>query len=194
MQKGLDKKHFIIDNPIKRWPGILYPDLYVSSIDLIDPGMLYDRGIRCVLFDLDNTVVPRDRDELAPEAERLFAGLGERGIKLCVVSNNNLSRIRRVSGMEDIPAVPKAVKPRKDPFLRAMGMMGATERETAVIGDQIFTDILGGNRLGLYTILVVPMPGKEYWATAMFSRRLEWLVLKRIRRGLEGEVVSGCRK
>jgi HAD superfamily phosphatase (TIGR01668 family) len=89
--------------------------------------------------------------------------------------------------MEQIPSVTRAIKPRKSPFRRAMKMLGMTPGETAVVGDQIFTDILGGNRLGLYTILVVPMPGKEYWATELINRRLERLVLWRIRQRSAGK-------
>lgn len=168
--------------PTGWWRRLLYPRMYVSSVDRIDPGDLFDRGIRCVLFDLDNTVVPRDSTELPPEAAGWIKRLREKGIKTCVISNNGPERIRRVSGMEDVPSVCRAVKPFKQPFRKAMKMMGASPEETAVVGDQIFTDILGGNRLGLFTILVVPMPGKEYWATEMFNRRLERPVLRRMKK------------
>lgn len=161
---------------------LLYPKMYVPSVIHIDPGDLYARGIRCVLLDLDNTVVPRDKTDLSPEVAHWIKGLKEKGIKACVVSNNGEERFRRVSGMEDLPTICRAVKPRKHSFRKAMKMLGAAPEETAVVGDQIFTDILGGNRLGLFTILVVPMPGKEYWATEMFNRRLEKLVLNRIKK------------
>ncbi|MFZ5647881.1 MAG: YqeG family HAD IIIA-type phosphatase [Bacillota bacterium] len=174
--------HFLVENPGNRWLKLLYPKMYVPSVTCIDPGELHQRGIRCVLFDLDNTVVPRDKNELPQEVSQWIISLGEKGIKVCVVSNNGPGRIGRVAGIEDIPAVCRAVKPRKHPFRKAMNMLGVTAGETAVVGDQIFTDILGGNRLGLFTILVVPMPGKEYWATEMINRRLERLVLYRIRR------------
>ncbi|MFZ5645753.1 MAG: YqeG family HAD IIIA-type phosphatase [Bacillota bacterium] len=165
----------------------LYPKLYVPTVTVIDPEKLYNKGIRCVLFDLDNTVVPRDKNDLPPEVQGWIGKLLEKGIKVCVVSNNGPERIRRVSGMEDIPSVCRAIKPRKRPFLRAMEMLGVTPAETAVVGDQIFTDILGGNRLGLFTILVVPMPGKEYWATELINRRLEKLVLWGIKSKISGK-------
>lgn len=171
------------NNPrASRLTGLLYPKMYVSSVTHIEPEGLYKRGIRCVLFDLDNTVVPRDEDDLPPEVAGWINKLIAQGIKVCVVSNNGPERINRVAGIEEIPSVCRAVKPLKQPFRRAMNMLGVTPEETAVVGDQIFTDILGGNRLGLFTILVVPMPGKEYWATQVLSRRLEKLVLKRIKK------------
>lgn len=170
--------------PGSRFSGLwelLCPKMYVPSVVHINPEDLYARGIRCVLFDLDNTVVPRDKTDLPPEVAGWIKRLTEKEIKVGVVSNNGPDRIRKVSGIGEIPAVCRAVKPRKHPFVKAMKMLGVTPEETAVVGDQIFTDILGGNRLGLLTILVVPMPGKEYWATEMFNRRLERLVLKRIK-------------
>jgi HAD superfamily phosphatase (TIGR01668 family) len=164
------------------WLKLLYPKKYVASVAQIDPGELYHHGIRCVLFDLDNTVVPRDESDIPPEAAAWLKSLKEKGIKVCIVSNNGPDRLGRVAGIEEIPSVSRAIKPFKHPFRKAMKMMEATEKETAVVGDQIFTDILGGNRLGLYTILVDPMPGKEYWATELLNRRLEKLVVARIKK------------
>ncbi|MFZ5651209.1 MAG: YqeG family HAD IIIA-type phosphatase [Bacillota bacterium] len=176
---------YLVETPGTRLLKLLYPKMYVPSVICIDPGELYSRGIRCVLFDLDNTVVPRDKTELSPEVSAWIKTLGENGIKACVVSNNGPGRVGRVTGIEDIPAVCRAVKPRKHPFRKAMNVLGVTAGETAVVGDQIFTDILGGNRLGLFTILVTPMPGREYWATEMINRRLERLVLSGIRRSAQ---------
>lgn len=167
---------------------LLYPKLYVSSVRQIDLDALWERGIRCVLFDLDNTVVPRDVSQFSPEITRWFEDLRKRGFKTCIVSNNGPGRVHSLAGPMNLPFVCRAVKPRKRPFIRAMELLGVSPGETAVIGDQIFTDILGGNRLGLYTILVVPMPGKEYWATELINRRLERLVLSRLNKNAS----SGC--
>ncbi|HBC94015.1 MAG TPA: YqeG family HAD IIIA-type phosphatase, partial [Pelotomaculum sp.] len=87
-----------------------------------------------------------------------------------------------VAGLLGLPAVHRAVKPLVGPFRRAMGMLGTKPAETALIGDQIFTDIFGGNLCGLYTILVVPLQGKEFWGTRLFSRPLEKIVLARLKR------------
>ena len=168
---------------------LLYPKMYVPSVVHINLDNLYAKGIRCVLFDLDNTLVPRDKIELSPEVASWFNGLKEKGIKTCIISNNNPTRVGRVSGMDDIPRVCRAVKPRRNSFRKAMQMLDVKPEETAVVGDQIFTDILGGNRLGLYTILVVPMPGKEYWATEILNRRLERPILRSIKRRLHREEV-----
>lgn len=160
---------------------LLFPKMYVHSVLNIEPDELYNKGIRCVLFDLDNTLLPRDKSQISIEVSQWLQKLLDKNIKACVVSNNSAERIQSIAGICHIPFICKAAKPRRNPFRRAMEMLGVEAKETAVVGDQIFTDILGGNRLGLYTILVVPMPGKEYWATTMINRRLEKLIIKKIK-------------
>jgi len=159
---------------------ILYPHMYVPSILDIDPLELQKRGIKALLMDLDNTIVPRDREEFSQEVVMWLNKLRKHGLKLCVVSNNGTTRVTKLVEPLSIPSVVRAVKPRRRAFKKGMEILGVTQSETAVIGDQIFTDILGGNRLGLFTILVVPMEGKEFWATRLINRRLEKLVLKKI--------------
>ncbi len=161
---------------------LLFPNMYVESVHHIDIEFLSEKGIRGLLFDLDNTVIPRDANVFSPEITSWFGKLLARGFKMCVVSNNGPRRLQYLAGPLELPYVCRAVKPRKRPFKRAMEIIGTSPGETAVIGDQIFTDILGGNRLGLYTILVTPMPGKEYWATELINRRLERLVIRRLKR------------
>ena len=161
---------------------ILYPHMYVPSILEIDPMELKKRGIKALLMDLDNTIVPRDMEEFSQEVVVWLKSLNKQGIKVCVVSNNGTTRVNKLVAPLDIPSVVRAVKPRRRAFRKGMDILGVTHAETAVVGDQIFTDILGGNRLGLFTILVVPMAGKEFWATSLINRRLEKLILKKISR------------
>lgn len=163
---------------------LLYPKLYVPSLFHIDLNKLEKMGIRGMLFDLDNTIVPRDCHQFSPAVSRWLKELQRRGFKLCIVSNNGSTRVNALAGQLGVPTVVRAVKPRKRPFLRALEILGISPHETAVVGDQVFTDILGGNRLGLYTILVMPLPGKEFWATELINRRLEKLVLCRFKRKL----------
>lgn len=170
----------LIDPPALKMLRHLYPKMYVPSIEQIDQDILINTGIRCVLFDLDNTLVPRDEDALTPQAAEWIREISAKGVKVCVVSNCHKLRYSKVTGAENIPAVCRAIKPLKRSFRRAMKMLEVTEKETAIVGDQIFTDILGGNRMNLFTILVDPLPGKEFWATKLFSRRLERIILSGI--------------
>ncbi|WP_345788111.1 YqeG family HAD IIIA-type phosphatase [Desulfotomaculum copahuensis] len=162
--------------------ALLYPKQYVSSLFDVDPDDLLRRGIRGILFDLDNTIVPRDVSRCPREITAWLEKLKQHGFKICIVSNNNTQRVRLVADALAVPAVCHAIKPLKRPFRRAMELMGTGPHETAIIGDQIFTDILGGNRLGLYTVLVSPLPGREFWATRLFNRRMEKFVLSRLKK------------
>lgn len=161
---------------------ILYPKIYVSSLLEIKPDMLKGLGIKGILFDLDNTLIRRDSDSFSPEVSEWLFELRKRGFKLGIVSNNSSKRVGAIAGPMALPAVHRAVKPWVRPFRRAMKLLGTSPRETALIGDQIFTDIFGGNLSGLYTILVVPMKGKEFWGTRLISRPLERIVLARLKK------------
>lgn len=156
---------------------LLCPRQYVARLADIDLSDLRRKGICALLLDLDNTLVPRDEDRYPEEVVRWLEGARGRGFKLCIVSNNTSARVLALASALSIPAVPRAIKPFKRPFLQAMGLLGVGPAETAVIGDQLFTDVLGGNRLGLYTILVVPLQGRDFWATSLVTRPLERLVL-----------------
>ncbi len=160
---------------------IFYPNMYVSTVLQIKPKLLKELGIKGVLLDLDNTIVPRDSDSFTPAVYKWLSDLQSRGFKLGIVSNNSRKRVGVLAKSMGLPAVHRAVKPWVGPFRRALKMLGTHSRETALIGDQIFTDILGGNLAGLYTILVVPMKGKEFLGTRLISRPLEKLVLNRIK-------------
>lgn len=161
---------------------ILYPDMYVPAVTEIQPSKLWEIGIRNILIDLDNTIVPRDCEYFSPEIKTWIDNLLDKGFKLCIVSNNSTTRVNNLARQMRVPCVERAVKPLRRAFLRGMHILGARPENTAVIGDQLFTDILGGNRLGLYTILVVPLPGKEFWGTRIINRPLEKIVLYKILR------------
>ena len=162
--------------------SILYPNMYVPSVTDINLQELRERGIQNLLLDLDNTIVPRDHDRFSPEIKSWLQGLLDKGFKVCIVSNNSTRRVKNVAGPLQIPSVVRAIKPLRGAFLRGMRLLGAKTGNTAIIGDQIFTDILGGNMLGLFTVLVVPLPGKEFWVTKIINRRLEKPILYDISR------------
>jgi hypothetical protein len=161
---------------------LLFPNLYVPSIYDIDLEYLRRQGIRGIIFDLDNTIVERGQLTWPQKLVTWMEGLKEAGFKVSIVSNNRRRAVGEMAKAYGIPAVFWAVKPRRKPFLKAMKLMGVSRRETAVVGDQILTDVVGGNRLGLFTILINPLPGKEFIGTTLFSRQLERLLLPRIRK------------
>ena len=162
----------------------LTPDLYVKSVYHINLEDLRQRGIKAIIADLDNTLVAWD---VPLPSERLFQwlkGVQDSGFSVFIVSNNAKDRVQKFAEAFGVPAISKAVKPRRKAFRAACEAMGVTPDETAVVGDQIFTDVLGGNRMGLYTILVVPVSGKEFIGTKIV-RTVERFVLRKLKlRGL----------
>lgn len=130
-------------------------------------ALLKARGIRGLIIDLDNTVTEWGRATLDRGVRRWFADLKEQGIKACLVSNNRSNRVKKVADALGIPGISRAGKPRRRAFRQAMAVMDTEAGGTAVIGDQVFTDILGGNRLGMYTILVMPINSREFIGTRM---------------------------
>ena len=155
----------------------LSPDSYLSSVHAVDLDDLAARGIRVLLLDLDNTLLPRDTNVVPDELKAWAAGLRDRGFSVCLVSNNWHERVHHVASELGFDLVDKAVKPLPFAFLAALRRAGAKRREAAVIGDQLFTDILGGNMLGMRTVLVSPLSATDLPHT-LFLRRLEALVLK----------------
>lgn len=158
---------------------LLYPQQQLDSIFELDAAALRSRGIRGIIADMDNTLVPWYDRTAYPRLVSWLAHLRAEGFRLCIVSNNTRVRGGKLALDLGIPAIWYAVKPSRRAFRRALQIMELTAPETAVLGDQIFTDILGGNRLGFYTILVNPISDQEVFWTR-FMRRLERRVLNRL--------------
>ena len=133
-----------------------YPGEYVDSTYAIDFDRLYEEGYRGVIFDIDNTLVPHG----APaddRAKELFSRLHGLGMKTALVSNNGEERVRPFAEEVESIYLYKAGKPKKDGYEKAMQQMGTDTENTLFVGDQIFTDIFGGNRAGLDTVLTEPV-------------------------------------
>jgi uncharacterized protein len=167
--------------------NLLCPKLFAPSLAEVDIEMLASRGIVAIILDLDNTILPWKDREVPPESEDWVRRAKEKGIKLCIASNTrNPGRLRSVAEMLGVLALDKASKPGRGGIKRAMDIMGSTVSNTALIGDQIFTDVLGGNRLSLLTILVKPMHQREFFGTKI-SRFFEKFVLAAlVRKGMIG--------
>lgn len=134
-------------------PRGVYP-----SIAHISPKALADRGIRLVLADLDNTLVPYKVTEPSPEAVAWKRALEEAGITLFLLSNSRRpGRAQAFAEKLGVPYQGHSGKPKKAGYLRAMERMGARPDETVMVGDQIFTDTLGANNAGVTPLLVQPI-------------------------------------
>ncbi|QUH26670.1 YqeG family HAD IIIA-type phosphatase [Serpentinicella alkaliphila] len=156
---------------------LLTPAMYAESIFEIDLKKLKDNNIKGLIIDIDNTLVAWDIKYASEDTKKWLLNLLKEGFKVCLVSNNTEDRVVTFNEELKLPAIHRANKPRRGAFRKAMTKMGTDINCTAIIGDQIFTDILGGNRMGIYTVLVVPIESKEFWWTTLV-RRVERHVLR----------------
>lgn len=156
----------------------LTPDHYYNDIFSIDFEELKESGIQGIICDIDNTIVPYQKKIIIDDIVALFAEMKEMGFEICFISNGLKKRVQFFSEKLDVPAFGRAVKPRKKAYKKAMAVLNLEQEQIAVIGDQIFTDILGGNRLGFETILVDPIEEKEFIGTRII-RLLEKTIFNR---------------
>lgn len=152
-----------------------YPNEYLESTYMINFEKMYESGFRGIIFDIDNTLVPHGM----PADERaiaLFDRLKKTGYKVTMLSNNKEPRVKMFCDAVDSPYIYKAGKPNPKKYRQAYLAMGTDENNTLFVGDQIFTDVWGANRAGLYSILVKPIHPKEE-IQIVLKRYLEKIVL-----------------
>ena len=152
-----------------------YPDRYVDSTYSLPFEELYEKGYRGIIFDVDNTLVPHG----APADERsleLFRRLKNIGFSTCVLSNNKEPRVAPFAKLVDSPYIFKGNKPSRKGYRKAMEIMNTNESNTFFVGDQLFTDVWGARRTGIYSILVKPINPKEE-IQIVLKRYLEAIVL-----------------
>lgn len=143
--------------------NLLTPYRQVESVCEIDLAELRELGIHGILLDLDNTLLAWDNLVLTDEVQEWVRKATQEGFRLCIVSNAHWMRLETQSVVLGIPYFPAARKPSRKAMRKALELLECTPDQATMVGDQIFTDVLGGNRLGLFTILVVPMHLKEQW-------------------------------
>lgn len=156
------------------------PDIYQKSIYTINYDKLKTRGIKCLLFDLDNTLVPFDIKEANSEIKDLFNQLKEKGFRVIIFSNSPKSRLKPFKDYLDVDCSASSRKPLKSGFLKILNEYKLEENEVAIIGDQLLTDIIGGNKVGITTILINPISTRDSIITKP-NRFLEKRVMKKLR-------------
>jgi hypothetical protein len=152
-----------------------YPQEWVDSTYEIDWKFWQKKGIRGAIFDIDNTLVPHGAPADA-QVKTLFHHLHHMGIRTCLLSNNKEPRVSSFATEVNSPYIYKAGKPAVRNYKKAMELMGTTPQSTLFVGDQLFTDIYGANRTGIYGILVKPINPKEE-IQIVLKRYLEAVVL-----------------
>lgn len=153
-----------------------YPDAYADSVFSIDYRKLYEKGFRGIIFDIDNTLVHHG-DDSTPEIDELFRNIRDAGLQTLLLSNNDEERVKRFIKNIDTLYICDADKPDIAGYLKALKMMNIKREEALVIGDQVFTDILGANKSHIASILVKFI--RQEGETRIGKRRyLEYAILE----------------
>ena len=153
------------------------PDMAFYDIYVLDPEYLSSLGVEGVVFDIDNTVVAYDAERPDQRITDYFDRLQENGIKLAFVSNNKLERVSVFNESLCLFYVCKAGKPSPKGICKCIEHFGLDKEKVLAVGDQIFTDIYGGLRMGFYTVLVTAV-GENETKFVAFKRIFEKAVLK----------------
>ena len=160
---------------------LFLPDQYVKSVFEIRPEELKEKGIKGVITDLDNTLVAWNVAHATEQVHEWFKEMEAHDIAVTIISNNKSNRVELFSIPLNRPFVSHAKKPLKGAFIKAAKEMNLSRDEVIVIGDQVLTDVLGGNRAGFSTILVVPIVSTDDKITK-FNRKIERKILNKLQK------------
>lgn len=152
------------------------PDRYVTRLADVPHEELEEAGICGLIVDLDNTLMGFRQTELCVDHLAWVERAHDRGFKMVMVSNNFTERVTGIAKQLRIPCIPNALKPLPFGVMRAVKMLEMPHEKIAVVGDQLFTDVLAGKVCGLYTLLTEPIEAKDFPITKVF-RFLERLML-----------------
>ncbi|MCX5976878.1 MAG: YqeG family HAD IIIA-type phosphatase [Coprothermobacterota bacterium] len=149
-----------------------FPDAFFPRVEEIEPAFLHQQGLQGVIVDLDNTLAPRHCAVCPPSARAWLDRLKADGFRLLLLSNSPSRRVRQYEEQTGVPSIPSAMKPLFGAHGRAIRRLSLPPSRVAVIGDQIYTDILGGNLAGAYTILVGPLSkGSDH----LWTKLVRWV-------------------
>jgi len=148
------------------------PKEFVTSIYQITPDKLKQLGVRGIITDLDNTLVEWDRPDATEKLIEWLKTIREAGIQVMIVSNNKELRVKAFADPLELPYIFNARKPMGNAFKRALKRLNMQRHEVVMVGDQMLTDVLGGNRLRIHTILVKPVALSDGFVTR-FNRMVE---------------------
>ncbi len=162
---------------------LVIPNSYQKNIYTIPYESLYKRGYKNLLFDIDNTIMPANSTEVSPELKEFFTTKLQK-FNICLVSNNSYKRVYPVAQELQVPFLSRAGKPKEEAFMKSLQLLHSTKTNTVIIGDQMLTDIVGGNRYGLYTILVDPFI-KHYDLKIGINRILQLIIMKKLQNKIQ---------
>lgn len=156
----------------------IYPNAYFNKVEEITIEFLQKHKIKALILDVDNTLIDYHKN-LSEEVKKWAKELKGQGTKLYILSNSNQKeKVEKVANALEIPYMYFAKKPLKYGFLKVQKKLQEESEKIGVVGDQIFTDIIGGNRCHMFTILVDPINPKDFWYTA-WKRPMENRIKKK---------------
>ncbi|MBI3463901.1 MAG: YqeG family HAD IIIA-type phosphatase [Planctomycetes bacterium] len=161
--------------------ALITPHLRLETVLEIEASRLRALGLRGLLLDLDCTLKDYESAAVPPDVVDWIQTLRSREIRLCILSNGRTRRIEQVARTLELPFVGQAFKPLPCGCTLGLRKLKLRPEQAAVVGDQLFSDILAGKLSGLFTILVRPTDPREPYFTRL-KRPLERWVLRRIER------------
>lgn len=176
--KDMLKIFFKVLKKDKKSIQFVTPNSYRKNIYEIDYKKLKKEGYKNLIFDIDNTIMPVNDINVTEELRNFFQEL-KKDFKICIVSNNTEERVNPVKKSLDVLALHNAKKPKKEAYDSALKLLEGKKEDTVMIGDQMLSDIVGGNRYGLYTVLVEPYENKYDIKTGT-SRILQNIIMKKL--------------
>jgi HAD superfamily phosphatase (TIGR01668 family) len=158
---------------------IFRPGLVVTDIHQIDFAALKSRGIKALIIDLDETLIPRTVNDVLPKVFEWIVSRKEEGFKICLTSNSrHPMRVKYIGETLGVPAIAFGFKPLPFAFWKSLSLLKAKPAETAMIGDQLFMDILGANLLKIYSIYVKPLTPETFLPRIWMRQAEEWILTK----------------
>ena len=163
-------------------PFSLLPRVLARSLTELTPRLLEERGIRLLMLDFDNTIVPYTTDVPTGEMISWLRDMRKSSIQLCVVSNSRKDRVRRFCEKYGLDCITHARKPFQKGIRECLAKYGIPPFQAALAGDQIYTDTLGANRAGVMPILLRAIDYHDFWLKARHVLELPFIFLARKRR------------
>ncbi len=160
----------------------LLPSVMVESLTDVDAQWLHGQGIRLLMLDFDNTIVPYTTNTPTPEMQAWLSRMVQSDIQICVVSNSKRDRVKVFCKQYGIDCITHAQKPFPKGIRACLAKYGRRPEECALAGDQIFTDTLGARSAGLRAILVKPIDNHNFWLKARHVLEQPMIYLAKNRR------------
>ena len=171
--------------------SVFFPDIYLKSVTDLTPALLKRWGIRGLILDVDNTLTTHGSPDIDTGVRRWLAAMREHHIRMAILSNNTLQRVQPFAQALRMRFVARGAKPLARGFERAAAKLRLAKDEIAVVGDQIFTDILGGNLWGAKTVLVKPIR-PETTRRFRIKRRIEQSIILKLYGALRPVKEESC--